>query len=96
MVPLALLILAHAFFFFARPDEDGRQPLPWNHFLTPPTPRQSKVQIDRTAKYALQAILIPSFKTCSKITLACQRGVRLALGAFFEPSFIRSFQTSFL
>ena len=75
----------------------GRQPLPSNHFLTPPpTLGLSNVQIDRTAKYALQAILIPSFKTFSKITLACQQGVRLALGAFFEPSFIRSFQTSFL
>ena len=65
-------------------------------FWLPPTPGQSKVQIDHTAKYALQALLIPSFKTFSKITLACQQGVRLALGAFFEPSFIRSFQTSFL
>ena len=65
-------------------------------FWLPPTPGQSKVQIDHTAKYALQAILIPSLKTFSRITLVCQRGVRLALGAFFEPSFIRSFQTSFL
>ena len=65
-------------------------------FWLPPTPGQSKVQIDHTAKYALQALLIPSFKTFSRITLVCQRGVRLALGAFFEPSFIRSFQTSFL
>ena len=85
------------FFFIARPDEDGRQPLPWNHFLTPPNSRSiESSNRSHTAKYALQAILIPSFKTFSRITLVCQRGVRLALGAFFEPSFIRSFQTSFL
>ena len=46
------------FFLLTRdPMRRGRQPLPWNHFFT--------VQIDRTAKYALQAILIPSFKTFS-------------------------------
>ena len=66
MVPMALLILAQAFFFLLTRDpmRRGRQPLPWNHFFT--------VQTDRTAKYALQAILIPSFKT----SLTNSRGSR--------------------
>ena len=66
----------------------GRQPPPWNHFFT--------VQFDRTAKYALQAILIPSFKTFFKNHVSSRpTGCKVGF-AFFEPSFIRSFQTSFV